>query len=1104
MNRVKTLLTKGALLALGLASFTGSVHADRRAIAAVGGGGIGGNTEVKVIDARTGSILSTRDRGGSVANDTTFAVKWSSCGNYLLSAGDPVSGPFTHEIYSINNEEIGLPEVTGDAGAVVIDASWRRDSSFYALAYPTGGAGTLDVWSFDKVSTTTLVSTATPAGLTSARAVSWRPNEKHIAVGGSSDGDEVRIFPVDDAGTLGTELTSTPHGALVRSVDWSRDGKFLAIGGDDSGGTRIRVYSFDDTSLTELDTETAAGFVNGVAWAPNGKSLASADSTGTVRIYSFDGVSLVEEDSDDVGGTLQGQDVAWYPDSRGVIFVGNSSSTTGFTTAYGYDAAQGSLTEAWSTGQSAFLASVDIQPLVFDELVSIANGNKLLVNDICPIAGDGCYANEDGTTRFSGNVQVADGKTLCTDQLLTNNIACKVPLQVLIGGDTSSSGPDDGKELRVLDAEDGTILRSGDHGTGVVIVNSSKYSPDGKFIASGGNNSGGTGGLFLRIYSNSTTLIELDSFDHGNTINSVDWSSDGGFVAIAGNNGTDGFEVRVFSWDGTTLGTPINYENTDVARSVSWSPDGSFLAVGDGTASAIGHVRVLEFAGSTLTLVDTFDAADVTGDLPRVHSVDWSPDGNFIAMGSNDKTDGDLNEVRVLAWDESITTLSDFTGASGFDHGDRTTSVAWSPSGQYVAMSGETGTGSLEVRVLEFDEGAASLAEVATFDHGDTVEDVAWYPDGTRLVMGGITISSVNVRGLNFDPTLGTLTSFFDVDHGANIFSVDAIGGDSLCIECPEIQLKGDVTITGCVVEDLKIEPDNKILVNFIDPVMIDESTGECIEDPDGTTCFSGNVAVSDGKKLFVNEICSVGSDCESDPTGIVEFCNDVCILGDLVVKGDFDAPPGPQGNTGPAGPTGPQGPEGVCECPQKAIGCDCGFEKCAVTSFRGNLAIDDCCKLLVNFIDPVRVGGTKLEEDDGTEAITCFSGNVGLNECRSLLVNRICPVMDVTLDAGCQICDVDDRACEINPNGCLELYGDQVIIQGKLLVNEFGPFDDGCLTKDGLPLAVEPMRFNSDVNIVGDLHAAGVNVSEMLDDMMAMLRTQKLEIEELRALLKN
>ena len=212
--------------------------------------------------------------------------------------------------------------------------------------------------------------------------------------------------------------------------------------------------------------------------------------------------------------------------------------------------------------------------------------------------------------------------------------------------------------------------------------------------------------------------------------------------------------------------------------------------------------------------------------------------------------------------------------------------------------------------------------------------------------------------------------------------------------------------------------------------------------------------------------------------------------------------------------------------------------------------------------VKPLEGEDCKFVEDTGVEAITCFSGNVGLGEERTLLTNRICPVQDATREDGCTFCNPDDHTCmedqggtlvlcgdkviiegrlcvsdfdfpdggdgeipdciekdvNIRPdfqlntcricpvgsdcredaNGCLELCGESILIQGRLLVNEFGPFnEDNCVTKDGVRTPAEPMHFRGDVVFDGDIMAGDINLSKVIADM-------QLEIAHLKALLDN
>ena len=468
--------------------------------------------------------------------------------------------------------------------------------------------------------------------------------------------------------------------------------------------------------------------------------------------------------------------------------------------------------------------------------------------------------------------------------------------EVLTGASTANSA--NKNELLVFDGADGTLLREGDYASGAsVVAFAAKFSPDGRFIAAGGVASNGMGGDFLRIYvndPNSGALTEIDSFDHGNRIDSVDWSSDGDFIAIGGFADSVGVEVQVLPWDGTTLGAPIDFANDDEdVRSVAWSPDGQFLAIGDGTGVLSGRVRVLSFDGATLTHIDTFE---VTG-LARVRSVDWSPDGRFIAIGTS-FAGGPDPEVRVLEFDG--TNLAD-TGAA-FEYGRTVLEVAWSTDGTYIAMAGarRPGVSGSQVRVLEFDRDASSLATVATFSHGPTeafsvVFSVEWYPDCSRIAMGGSLVNGINVRGLDFDADAGTLTPFFNANHGDDVLSVDvAICGvdlfdvnvaisnchkllvNDICpvfADCPNLadpqgttNFCGNAAVTG---------PDACLRVNNISPV--DEAT--CEEDRSGTTCLTGRVGVP--CLVLTNNILPI-KDCKPD------LCGNLCLYGCVTARNDF------------------------------------------------------------------------------------------------------------------------------------------------------------------------------------------------------------------------
>src|SRR6266699_6272806 len=106
------------------------------------------------------------------------------------------------------------------------------------------------------------------------------------------------------------------------------------------------------------------------------------------------------------------------------------------------------------------------------------------------------------------------------------------------------------------------------------------------------------------------------------------------------------------------------------------------------------------------------------GHINFVNAVAWSPDGNYIASASSDRT------VRV--WNA-------FTGKTLLTYGghsDEVTTVAWSPDGTRIASGSADNT----VRVWDIISGTTLLTYTG---HTSAVQTVAWSPDGTRLASGG-------------------------------------------------------------------------------------------------------------------------------------------------------------------------------------------------------------------------------------------------------------------------------------------------------------------------------------------------------------------------------
>ncbi|KAI9029905.1 WD40-repeat-containing domain protein, partial [Phycomyces nitens] len=118
----------------------------------------------------------------------------------------------------------------------------------------------------------------------------------------------------------------------------------------------------------------------------------------------------------------------------------------------------------------------------------------------------------------------------------------------------------------------------------------------------------------------------VHSFDHDGVVCSVKFSPDGYFLATGGNRLT-----KIYDTTYGALIAVLEDENSDEAesyiRALSFSPDGRYIATG----SEDQKIRIWDIAKKCIT-------RELVGHEQDIYSLDFSGDGRVLVSGSGDKT----------------------------------------------------------------------------------------------------------------------------------------------------------------------------------------------------------------------------------------------------------------------------------------------------------------------------------------------------------------------------------------------------------------------------------------------------------------------------------
>ncbi len=273
------------------------------------------------------------------------------------------------------------------------------------------------------------------------------------------------------------------------------------------------------------------------------------------------------------------------------------------------------------------------------------------------------------------------------------------------------------------------------------------WSPDGTYLATGGNTEG-TNEIQIFSFDRVTgTLTKTDGQNQGTACESFSWSSDGLYLATGG-VAEGGDEIQIFTFD-RVAGTLTKIDGQSLGetqRGVAWSQNGVFLATG-GDGPTGDEIRVFFFNRSTESLTFIVGANQGSG----CNAVAWSPDGAYLAtVGAAEGGD----EIQIFSFNQATDTL---TKTDGQDQGTTGRTVAWSPDGAYLATGGDGGGNNIQV--FSFNSSTGVLTFVAGATQGGAGRATDWSPDGAFLVTVGDTEGVTDeIQVFSFNRETGQLT----------------------------------------------------------------------------------------------------------------------------------------------------------------------------------------------------------------------------------------------------------------------------------------------------------------------------------------------------------
>ncbi|MBY0352886.1 WD40 repeat domain-containing protein [Candidatus Babeliales bacterium] len=377
-----------------------------------------------------------------------------------------------------------------------------------------------------KGSATTLQATHTGMRLSKGRL--WLDNKVTVSTRANTDASAF------------TQVATASYGTQVDSIDWSKDGRYLAVGGvGPTNGNEFQIYKFNGSSLTYVtgDNWTGGGAeVYMVRWHPNGQLVvAVGDATNDVRIYRFDGTTLTTIAAISLTTVGFVKCVEWHPSGEYLLFGIDQDEFSDELRIYSFKANKLTFLDSDDMGTSGGpglyprVNDCAWHPRGFHFMIACSNQVDLDQARLYSFNGSSItlVSSQDNGNAAVSTEFMPDGSHFVLAQV---NAAATAYVINMFRFNTTSF----------------TLVDTLTYGGKPYV----RWSPDGQNLVAGGAFPSSGGELKLYQFTRPSTLTEVTSYDYGAgaSINSVAWSRDSKYIAIGGDTpGAGHDEIEVYS-----------------------------------------------------------------------------------------------------------------------------------------------------------------------------------------------------------------------------------------------------------------------------------------------------------------------------------------------------------------------------------------------------------------------------------------------------------------------------------------------------------------------------------------------------------------------------